>query len=190
MQALKYEGRRLRMMASLVRGNDVLDLGFAQSPNELLAPYRAVGVDLQLPPVTPVGYAEQIQADVMTLADHLGGRRFDTVLCGELIEHLEQPYDFLRGLRDVVTPGGRLVLSTPNPLGFPVVLFEFARSHRRFYTADHRFYFTPRWVDRMLDDTGWVRRETLGVGLWLPLGIVPPCPITVSYQVIYVADRA
>src|SRR5690242_7222517 len=98
------------MMASLVRGIDVLDLGFAQSPNALLAPYKAVGVDLRLPPVMPAGYAEQIQADVMTLSDHVGGRRFDTVLCGELIEHLEQPYDFLRGLRAVVAPGGRLVL--------------------------------------------------------------------------------
>ena len=124
MQARKYEGRRLQMMASYVQGNNVLDLGFAQSPNALLAPYRTVGLDLNPPATPPTGYAEQIRGDVMTLADHLDGRQFDTVVCGELIEHLERPYDFLRGLRDVVVPGGRLVLSTPNPLGFPVVLFE------------------------------------------------------------------
>jgi SAM-dependent methyltransferase len=190
MQARKYEGRRLQMMASFVQGTNVLDLGFAQSPNALPAPYRTVGLDLNPPATPPTGYAEQIRGDVMTLADHLDGRQFDTVVCGELIEHLERPYDFLRGVRDVVVSGGRLVLSTPNPLGFPVVLFELTRSRRRFYTSDHRFYFTPRWVDRMLDDTGWVRKETHGVGLWLPLGIVPPCPIACSYQVIYVADRA
>lgn len=176
------------MMASFVRGDDVLDLGFAQSPNPALASFRTVGLDLQPPSTTPPGYAEQIRGDVMTLTDHLGGRRFDTVICGELIEHLERPYDFLRGLRDVVAPGGRLVLSTPNPLGFPVVMFELSRSRKRFYTRDHRFYFTPRWVDRMLDDTGWLRRETHGVGLWLPFGAVPPCPIALSYQVVYVAD--
>jgi SAM-dependent methyltransferase len=190
MHALKYERRRLQMMAALVRGDDVLDLGFAQSPNALLAAYRTVGLDLQIPPTTPTGYAEQIRGDVMTLPEHLDGRRFDTVLCGELIEHLERPYDFLRGLRNALAPGGRLVLSTPNPLGFPVVFFELTRSHRRFYTGDHRFYFTPRWVDRMLDDSGWVRRETLGVGLWVPFGVVLPCPIACSYQVIYVADLA
>ena len=107
------------------------------------------------PPTTPVGYSEQIQADVMTLSDHLDGRRFDTVLCGELIEHLEQPYDFLRGLVDVVVPGGRLVLSTPNPLGFPVGPVRIRPlAPAAFTRADHRFYFTPRWVDRMLDDTG------------------------------------
>ncbi len=38
------------MIASLVHGNDVLDPGFAQSPNALLARYRTVGVDLQLAP--------------------------------------------------------------------------------------------------------------------------------------------
>src|ERR1700712_2269775 len=124
MQARKYEARRLETMASFVKGNDVLDLGFAQSPNPLLSSSPTVGPALPPPAVKPPGYAEQIRGDVMTLAEHLDGRRFDTVICGELIEHLERPYDFLRGLRDVVAPGGRLVLSTPNPLGFPVVLFE------------------------------------------------------------------
>ena len=35
-----------------VQGTNVLDLGFAQSPNALLAPYRTVGLDLN-PPATP-----------------------------------------------------------------------------------------------------------------------------------------
>ena len=64
------------------------------------------------------------------------------------------------------------------------------RSHRRFYTADHRYYFTPRWVERMLADSGWETSEVRGVGLWLPVGPVLKCPVAFSYQVIYVAERS
>jgi hypothetical protein len=42
----------------------------------------------------------------------------------------------------------------------------------------------------MLGDTGWRVRQLRAVGLWLPFGVVPVCPIALSYQVIYVADPA
>src|SRR5438874_1822009 len=152
MQSRGYEGRRLRLMASYVRGSDVLDLGYAQSPNPDLTRFRTVGFDLSPEPPRGSGYAEHVQGDVTALTKYLPDRRFDTVLCGELIEHLEEPYMFLRGVHEVVAPGGRFVLSTPNVVGFPTLLFELARSHRRFYTREHRFYFTPRWVERMLEE--------------------------------------
>jgi SAM-dependent methyltransferase len=38
----------------------------------------------------------------------------DVVLSVEGIEHLENPYAFLRDIRRVLRPGGRLVLTTPN----------------------------------------------------------------------------
>ncbi|MCK5328299.1 MAG: methyltransferase domain-containing protein [Candidatus Latescibacteria bacterium] len=38
-------------------------------------------------------------------------------LCGvELIEHLEDPFDFIRECRRILRPGGKLVLTTPNML--------------------------------------------------------------------------
>jgi hypothetical protein len=70
------------------------------------------------------------------------------------------------------------------------MLFELARSHRRFYTREHRFYFTPRWVERMLEETGWAPSAMRAVGWWLPFGVVPACPVALSYQVIYVAEAA
>ena len=71
-----------------------------------------------------------------------------------------------------------------------MIFFELTGSHRRFYTKYHRYYFTPRWVERMLDVTGWTNCTTHAVGLWLPLGVVPPCPVGLSYQVVYVAELA
>lgn len=53
--------------------------------------------------------------DLATLAD--GGPRFDALVLGELIEHVPYPAleAFLASVAAVLTPGGRVVLTTPNP---------------------------------------------------------------------------
>lgn len=186
LRSLPYERRRLQLMAAARTGSSVLDLGYAEMPNPHLAHGYTVGFDLAKPDDAP-GYDEQIVGDVNEVDRILAGQRFDTVLSGELIEHLERPYDHLRTLRSLVAPGGRLVLSTPNPMGFPVVGLEWLRSRRWFYTEDHLYYFPPRWVVRMLERTGYDVRSVRGVGLWLPGAVIPSVPVGLSYQVIYTA---
>ncbi len=63
--------------------------------------------------------------DCLSLDPALG--RFDLAICFEVIEHLERGEDFLRAVREALTPGGWLVISTPN---------------RRYYT-DEREYTNP-----------------------------------------------
>ena len=41
---------------------------------------------------------------------------FDTVASLAVIEHMAQPDAFVRGLAELCKPGGRIVLTTPNPL--------------------------------------------------------------------------
>jgi cyclopropane fatty-acyl-phospholipid synthase-like methyltransferase len=126
--------------------------------------------------------------DALDLTPYLGSRRFDTIVAAELIEHLERPYDFLRGLGNFLSDDGRIVLSTPNPVSWPVALFEVMRSSKYFYSRDHVYYFTPRWMNRMLERCGFTVDAVISVGLLLPLpGIVLPCPVGLSYHVIYVA---
>ncbi len=43
-------------------------------------------------------------------------RRFDVVLCFQVLEHIREPLPFLRALADRLGPGGVLVLTTPNRL--------------------------------------------------------------------------
>jgi 2-polyprenyl-3-methyl-5-hydroxy-6-metoxy-1,4-benzoquinol methylase len=188
MRSHRYENRRLRLVAREVRGNDVLDIGYAQSPNPALARFHTVGYDLAR--ADAPGNAELVQGNAEQIDEVLGGRTFDTIVAGELIEHLERPYDFLRRLPKILAPGGRVVLSTPNPVGFPTAWFELTKSHRRFYERGHTYYFAPRWMERMLDNCDYRLLAMKPVGLWLPFGVVPWCPVTVSYQIIYVAEPA
>jgi len=181
-----YERWRLRMMAGLAVGESLLDVGCAQAPNPYLRGRRVVGLDLDAMAVCPP-YTEHIVGDVYSLTSLLGPALFDTVLIGELIEHVERPYELLRAVREHIAPGGRLVLSTPNPLGIPVVLAEYLRLQRCFYTEQHLWLLTPRWMARMLQRSGYTVTRTIGCGasLW---GLRVPAPVALSYQVIYVAE--
>lgn len=186
-----YENRRLKLIASEIAGRRVLDIGYARQPSPYLVGDEVVGLDLDhVDESAAPNYTERLVGDATMLAWCLGDREFDTVICGELIEHIEKPYDFLRQLRSVVAPDGTLVLSTPNPLGFPVILAEALRSDRYFYSKDHLYLFTPRWMKRMLARSGLRLKSVRSVGLWLPKGYVPWCPVWLSYIVIYVAVRS
>jgi SAM-dependent methyltransferase len=180
-----YERTRQKKIARIVNSGSVLDIGYAQLPNRYYSGIEAVGLDLEMPS-EPSGYAEEIQGNALDLSRALGNRRFDWIVAGEFIEHVRNPYDFLDSLHPFLKDNGRIVLSTPNPVGWPTLLFEWLQSKTRFYTEEHLYYFAPRWVHRMLDFTGFQPIDTLAVGLWAP-GIILPCPVALSYQVIYVA---
>jgi 2-polyprenyl-3-methyl-5-hydroxy-6-metoxy-1,4-benzoquinol methylase len=186
-----YENRRLRLMAELTRGPEVLDIGCAQLPNEHLARYDPVGLDLSEPsgPDAASVYREWVCGDAARIDELLDGRKFDTIVCAELIEHLERPYDFLRRVRTLLRSDSRLVLSTPNPLAPPVVFAELFRSRRFYYVGEHVYYFLPRWMVRMLERTGYVVEEIRPVGFGHPFFVLP-APSVLSYQLIYVARPA
>lgn len=172
-------------MAKLARGDSILDIGCAQMPNADLQGKHVVGLDIKDMLLQPP-YTEHIVGDVSDIDTLLRGRQFDAVLMGELIEHVQRPYDVLRSVRNHIAPNGSLLLSTPNPLGIPVVIAEYLCLRSFFYTKHHSFYFTPRWVWRLLEKSGYKVTNTVGCGASI-CGAWLPAPVSLSYIVIYVA---
>ena len=190
----RYEYQRLRLLARYCKGGTVLDLGYAALTNPFFHGLHRVGLDIERPgagsAVAPeTRYEEEFIGNVSDVQEIFVGRKFDNIVAGEFIEHIERPYDVLRELVPLLSPGGRLILSTPNPIGFPVFFCELLRVKRFFYSKEHVYYFCPRWVERMLDFCGYRVLKVKGVGLWNTL-IPLPCPTALSYQVIYVATPA
>jgi 2-polyprenyl-3-methyl-5-hydroxy-6-metoxy-1,4-benzoquinol methylase len=186
----RYDDRRLRLLADNVVGHRVLDIGFAQIPNPHLRSVHRTGLDLSMPNQScALRYDEEVTGNALDAGKIFKDRKFDTIICGEIIEHVENPYELLRSLWPLLADNGRLLLSTPNPLAFPVVLVELIWSRRFFYTEEHLHYFLPRWVERFLNRTGFKLKKAVSVGIWTPFGALPVGPPTMSYQVIYVATK-
>jgi len=53
-------------------------------------------------------------ADVMKLEDVPFSKKFDVIICGELINHIENPGLMLNGLKRFMNKDTMLVLTTPN----------------------------------------------------------------------------
>lgn len=178
-----YENSRLKKVARMCGPGSVLDVGYAHMPNPYFSSRERVGLDLEKPR-GDLRYEEELIGDATKLEDSIGGRQFDNVVAGEFIEHIEQPYEFLRSLHPYIKLGGQLIISTPNPVGWPCLLFEWFLSRKFFFSKDHTYYFPPRWVVRMLEDSGYKVEQVQGVGFWMP-GITIPMFPSLCYQVIF-----
>jgi len=90
----------------------LLDVGCGRRPYALI--YESL-VDISIGTevaFSPHGTAE---ADVICYADRppFSNSCFDTILCTEVLEHTQQPFQVMQELARVLKPGGCLLLSTP-----------------------------------------------------------------------------
>ncbi|MFL6137461.1 MAG: class I SAM-dependent methyltransferase [Frankiaceae bacterium] len=190
-QALKYRHKQLKRAATtldgtrigVVRGyarrKKVLDVGcvshdfsFASGgggnwlhDHVRKAAAECVGVDYDeagIRQMREAGY-DVVHADITgDLTPILERGPFDVVVAGEVIEHLPTPQALLAMAREALRPGGRLVITTPNPY-----------SPRRQRTgalgitwenADHIVYAFPSGMAEMADRTGLVLEKFGTVG--------------------------
>ncbi len=105
----------------LVRGKKVLDAGCGDGyGTELLARTAATALGVDRSEETIDVAKRRYQRPNLTYKacnlDHLSslGEKFDAVCHFQVIEHLPDPRPFLLQVRQVLTPGGMLVLTTPN----------------------------------------------------------------------------
>lgn len=87
-------------------------------------------------------------------------QRFDALVMGAVLEHLEKSDRVLWGLRNCLAPGGRLYLTTPTPRGGKV----HAQAARlgllsREASEDHKDFFGRPKLSALLDAGGWKMRE-------------------------------
>ncbi len=88
------------------------------------------------------------------LPDAFLNKEFDYVLLGEVIEHIGNPVLFLSSIRNkFLGKAKQIVLTTPN--AFRIVNLHYARQNVEIINSDHRFYFTPYTICKVLTDAGY-----------------------------------
>jgi len=110
-----------------LRGKHVLDVGaglgfFSERMQQKGAIVTAadIGAGLLRRVHERVG-CECRQVDALRLVEAFGENSFDVVLSSECIEHTPSPADALRQMCRVLKSGGKIAVSTPNVLWYPVV---------------------------------------------------------------------
>ena len=98
---------------------------------------------------------------------HYPPASFDVVTLDQVIEHLADPAQVLRGIHQVLKPGGQLVLSTPNANGWGTRLF--GRRWIHWHAPYHLQFFSRASMARAASAAGFVleRRSTVTPAVWL-----------------------
>ncbi len=93
------------------------------------------------------------------VAGVFGLRRHDLITAIEVLEHLENPSQFLRQAREVLAPGGTLLVTSPNPECAPARLTLLATGRLRHFDGNgdptHITPLFPSLVARLADTNGF-----------------------------------
>ena len=94
-------------------------------------------------------------------------RRYATITLLDVIEHVESPSAVLSSVRDLLAPGGRIFLSTPD-VGSAAA--RIAGKHWHFYNKYHLSYLSPRTLETLGRRIGLRVVETAHLGKRFPAG--------------------
>jgi len=160
-------GTRLSIVTDLCRNKRVLDLGCVNHvisgvgdpswlhPRIVAVAQECLGVDSDSRGICEMrkrGF-NVLCADVLHYPwDESYRERFDVVVAGELIEHVDRPLAILEIARTSLVPGGFLVVTTPNPYA----PWRVRCGHMRIVweNVDHVAYFFPSGMAELADRAG------------------------------------
>jgi SAM-dependent methyltransferase len=95
----------------------------------------------------------------------LQGRRFDVVYCSNLIEHVPDPFRFLRKVREILTPSGVIYCITPDHLSLDRYLLR--RHWAGYHYPRHTFVFNHDNIRQILGKCGYETTRVSGAyGFW------------------------
>jgi len=121
---------------------------------------RVVGVELDrdAAAIARKRIDDVYQGDVREIIEIIK-ERFDWIIGGDIVEHLDDPWSFLESLRQLSKPAGRLLLSLPNLANASVIADllqgRFDYVYMGLTCVGHVRFFTKKSIEDLLVMTGW-----------------------------------
>lgn len=184
--------KKMRRQAEYAGNGLILDVGCSANPNPFLS--QAYAIDILPSERLPSNYREMKVCNLNTDPIPYGDQMFDAVIAGDVIEHLENPSQFLREVNRVLKLGGRVVISTPqaNDWWTTVHNWFLRRWIRDPDTGEHLQNWTILDMVRLLKKNGFLLKKLEGLHIRFPfISLRISCrrfPI-LCWQVYYIAEK-
>ncbi|HQA81613.1 MAG TPA: class I SAM-dependent methyltransferase [Methanoregulaceae archaeon] len=109
-----------------------------------------------------------IIGDAVGKLDEIPPSFFDCIVCNDLLEHLVDPFSFLKRLRRPMVSEGILVASVPNVRYYRVLKDLIIHRDWKYkepgvLDIDHLRFFTRKSMIRMFTDGGWKIKTVTGI---------------------------
>ena len=95
------------------------------------------------------------RCETARIEDFAKREKFDVIIMFQLIEHVDNPRLVIESMRGMLTPGGILVLETPNPRGLDYNIFK-KSWWAHYHFPRHWHLFTPESLGKILVESGYV----------------------------------
>jgi hypothetical protein len=90
--------------------------------------------------------------------EQISSQRWDYAILGELLEHIDNPVQFLSAIRaNYAGLIERIVVTVPN--AWTRITMQMAKSSIEMINSDHRYWFTPYTLAKVLFQAGMVTEE-------------------------------
>lgn len=100
---------------------------------------------------------------VWDVAEKAIPRKFDLIIVGDVVEHIENPTALFNNLSEMLQPNGRIVLSTPNPWYANVVIRNLREGMPFTDSADHIGWFDAGTLCEIANRSGLILDRYSGV---------------------------
>jgi SAM-dependent methyltransferase len=142
-----------------IQAGTLLHKDLAEVSNELYGfDYDQEGIDV----LSSKGFTDLFRADVESLDQVPVDKKFDVIIAGEMIEHLNNPGLFLRGIKRFMNPETRLVITTVNAysgMRFLVYGLRGKRGMQEPVHPDHVAYYSYSTLKLLLERHQFQVRE-------------------------------
>lgn len=156
---------RAERILSWSRGPDVLDLGFVGElvgagsatwlHESIRTRYPSVwGLDASRDDVEALRSEGRKNLVVGDAQDFSLDKTFDTIVAGELIEHLGNPAGLLTSAREHLKPGGRVIVTTPYAFGLHHWLYAQYKFPKTCANEGHVQWFCPATLQALARQNG------------------------------------
>lgn len=175
---LLMEQNRLELLQQLCKGKRVLHIGCADHLPLIKSKIEkrkwlhgllcdvageCTGIDISEEAVAYItqelNYTDVYYADITKeLPKAISDKQWDIVIMGEILEHVDNPVDFLMSIKSrLQLRANQLVITVPN--SFNVLIKNDIKCNTEDINSDHLYHFTPYTLARVIYKSGFELQE-------------------------------
>jgi len=157
---------RSEQILNYVVGPDILDVGCAGHIPKPGSPYWlhgrlrekfpiVIGIDVNAKNIEKLHEMGYENIHIASAENFDLNTQFDTIIAGELIEHLSNPGQFFRRCQAHLKPHGRVVVTTPYAFALLYILYAFIKFPKTCQNDEHAVWFCPQTLAQLASRNGF-----------------------------------
>jgi len=187
------KAEKISLIVKLCHGKTVLDIGCAgqdlsiNNPEWLHNKIKSVASDLDGVDIEPGSIRQMKELGYSVVSEDelkLTGKKYQVVLMADVIEHVNDPVEFLRFYSSFLATDGRLVITTPNAHGIRNFTSILA-SNNYSVNPQHTFWLCPKTMIEITQRAGLLFDDFF----WLDEYYTVHDIRNFKYKIIYIINK-